>query len=486
MENTSNRDPLEPYQISEQYPWDVTAVQHVYNRLEFGANRTTIEIAVKQSPQAVINKLIDRAFRMQPTPAPEWANWSKKQIEDAGLKQGQIKSAWKSQMAADMRRRGLHGRLVLFWSNHFVTELQDYKQITYMYQYYKLLQVHAIKNFKRFVKDVGTTPAMLIYLNGFQNRKGNPNENYARELYELFTLGVDNGYTQQDIVETAKALTGWNHRPDSFSPISFRTTTFDNSQKRIFNQVGNFDHDQVIDLLFERRKQQIAKFICGKMYQHFCAHEIHGGVVGAMAKIMVDTNFAIRPVLAELFRSHHFMTRTRGTLIKSPADYFISFIKTVDFEYQPKTQNDLDGRLMAASRAVGQEFLDPIDVAGWPGDTSWISSSHYLTRWDRMDAFIKSAWGRDKEQFRNLAVQITKGISTKDHEKIAVAIANHFLARKLTFREEYQEVIAVFADQVPENYFEDNRWDLKDSDPVPRQVLNLLLYIIRIPEFQLK
>ena len=141
----------------------------------------------------------------------------------------------------DLLNNGLHARLTFFWLNHFVTQYGEYRCPSYMYQYYTTLQKHAIGNFKEFVREIGLTPAMLTFLNNLENTRKRPNENYARELYELFTLGEDIGYNQSDIEETSRAMTGYNLREDRCGPISFDPTTFDNGIKTIFGRTGNWN-----------------------------------------------------------------------------------------------------------------------------------------------------------------------------------------------------------------------------------------------------
>ena len=140
-----------------------------------------------------------------------------------------------------------------------------------MYEYHHLLQKHALGNFKEFVKEMGLTPAMLVFLDGFQNTRFQPNENFARELYELFTLGVDNGYTQSDIVETAKAVSGWNGLDinNLCGTVDFIPSFWDPAKKTIFGKTGNWTYNDVIDLLFTERPVQISEYICRKLYKHF-------------------------------------------------------------------------------------------------------------------------------------------------------------------------------------------------------------------------
>ena len=143
----------------------------------------------------------------------------------------------------------------------FQSKKSYFATFPYLFQYYRTAEQHVLGNFKDLVHDMGLTPAMLFYLNGFQNTNTEPNENYARELFELFTLGEGNGYTQEDIIETSKALTGWNLSPQAGGQIIFNTNTFFNGDKTIFGQTGNWNYHDVIDILFQERGELIAQHI---------------------------------------------------------------------------------------------------------------------------------------------------------------------------------------------------------------------------------
>ena len=199
----------------------------------------------------------------------------------------------------------------MFWMNHFVTELESYGSYApYMFQYYNLMQTHALGNFKEFVRAVGVNSTMLVYLNGFENTSNNPNENYARELFELFTLGENNNYTQQDILEASRALTGYNHWDDPGAQIYFDQSTWDEGPKTIFGSEEFYTYDELIDTLFELRETEIAQFICTKLYKYFVSHEYDAitqeDIINPLAQTLIDVNFEMAPMLRQLFKSQHF------------------------------------------------------------------------------------------------------------------------------------------------------------------------------------
>src|SRR5690606_8512474 len=204
-----NTSSLAPYTT----PLDVQRAQHLYRRLGFSASVQTIDQATGQTAGALVDSLISQAQNMPLLAAPLWADWNNSNYPEDDEQRGQIirsqQEEYKLAYTNSLLENNLRDRLSFFWSNHFVTELDVYNCNSFLYYYINCLQRNAIGNFKTFVSEIGLTSAMLYYLDGVYNNGNNPNENYARELYELFTLGEGNGYTEQDIIETAKALSGY-------------------------------------------------------------------------------------------------------------------------------------------------------------------------------------------------------------------------------------------------------------------------------------
>lgn len=474
---------LAVYSPTNSNPWNAQKVNHLYRRLGFGASPEMVNNALNQTPSDLIDNLIDEAINMLPTTAPNWGYWVKDDFDNTPENPFEYRRDWKNQMVDDLFKNNLRDRLTLFWSNHFVTKDNVVGSPSYMFQYYNLLQLHAIGNFKEFVSDIGLSSSMLFYLNGYQNTKNRPNENYGRELYELFTLGVDNGYTQNDIVETSRALTGWNKREQVWGPVTFDPNKFDNGSKTIFNQTGNWGYNDVIDILFERRTDQIAKFICTKLYKYFVNHEVNEDIVDRLANTFKNNNFEIAPVLRRLFKSQHFFNdKSHGVIIKSPSDIQICLFKELNFQLD--TEFEFNNKIRGRCEELGQNLLQPVDVAGWQANRDWIDSSTLTVRWDRLNWYVWRSWRHDKEQFRTIAKEILGG-NSNDVELVSKSILDYFLSKPLHNSNEYVQALEVFKDEVPENYFEDGTWDLEWSS-VPNQVYQLLLYIIRTPEFQLK
>lgn len=265
-----NTASLAPYTA----PLNRSQAAHLYRRLGFSASVETIDQAEGQTAGTLVDSLIAEAQAAPPIPAPLWADWNRGDYpEDDDERNALIRTQrteFSVAYANQMLNNNLRERLSFFWSNHFVTELEVYDCNSFLYHYIDCLQRNSLGNFKTFVSEIGLTSAMLYYLDGAYNNGSNPNENYARELYELFTLGEGNGYTEEDIIETAKALSGYVERGElGCEQVTFREDRFDPGSKTIFGQTGNWGYDDVIDILFEQRPNEIALFICTKLYEFF-------------------------------------------------------------------------------------------------------------------------------------------------------------------------------------------------------------------------
>ena len=186
---------IAPYQPSGAAPWNNQRVQHLYSRLGFGANYLELQAGLAMSPVDLVDQLIDTAAALPPPAPPFWYQYTMADYDASGNDDlifehiRELENRWMREMITE----GIANKMALFWHGHFVTGLEVYGCTSYMWNYYSLLHEYAFGNFKNFVEEVGKCPAMLVYLNGNVNVVGEPNENYARELMELFTMGANNG-----------------------------------------------------------------------------------------------------------------------------------------------------------------------------------------------------------------------------------------------------------------------------------------------------
>lgn len=471
---------LAPYVDSAGMPWNRQRAQHLYRRLGFGANEATITAAVQLSPGDLVDQLIDEVTNTANLPQPTWYNWTIGDYTDFGTESTNQLIEYANGWIDSMLANGPKERLTLFWHNHFVARFEDYFCPSWMYEYHQLLQTYALGNFRDFVYEMGKNPAMLVFLNGVQNTRFEPNENYARELYELFTLGQDNGYTQQDIVETARALTGWNGFSVACAPIGFVDALHDTGNKTIFGQTGNWGYDEVHEILFTERAQEVSEHICRKIYAEFVHPEVDEDIVAGLATTFRDNDWELIPVFRQLFKSERFFDEyVMGTRIKSPLDLMLSTVIEGDFE------NTLDVRnyILYAGYQLNQGLFNPIDVAGWPGDRDWVNTNTITGRWQASDFFIFTTYQGSPETLVSLAQALTAD-NANDPALVTQAIVDYLVPNGLSTPEAYDAATAVFKWEVPQNYYDNGEWNLF-WDTAPAQVGLLMQHISRLPEFQL-
>lgn len=493
-----NSSTLAPYTD----PLDELRAAHLYRRLGFSASVQTINAAVGQSADALVDSLVDQALATPPIPAPEWADWTDANYPADDDLARQVRRAQREEFTITygnaLLNNNLLDRLSFFWSNHFVTELDVYNCNSFLYHYFNCLQRNALGNFKTFVSEIGLTSAMLYYLDGVRNRGNNPNENYARELYELFTLGEGNGYTEDDIIETSKSLSGYTNRgEEGCTQVTFDPEDFNTDNKTILGQTGNWGYDETIDILFNERPNEIAGFICKKLYEFFVhpdsadSPENMGNattIINGLAQTFIANNFEIAPVLRQLFKSQHFFDDNAiGVIIKSPFDLYLGLLKETGFAYDDSTVVNV----VDASTMIGQELFDPFDVAGWQRDREWINTNFIIGRWLTTEVFLERFYQANPEQFRDFALALTgnDGLTSNNPDLIARPIIDKMLPKGLLTDAEYEKAYVAFRSDVDETYYEGGAtpsWTLSSWPTAPSQVYLLLRHLSREPEFQLK
>jgi len=424
---TASND-LTPYKGT----WGDVQIRHALRRAMFGVPQSQF-LAAKAlgSMDALINKLIDPNIPLPTKPAP-WVDeilkadrtlpqdqqqldaLNKQRLE--AIRANQLVNWWFDQILQE--NLSIREKMTLMWSNHFVIGSQAVKATGYLYQYNQTLRKNALGNLKQFAYDVSVDPGMLVYLNGNQSFykvngskvTNNVNENYARELMELFTLGLldpktgEPNYTEADIQNAAQALSGWV--PTTTAPFvgTFVSTRHNNGDKTFFGQTGNWGVQDIINMIFAKNGgYNTAYFFAEKIYSTFVYYVPNPAVVDAMANLLVQSNFEIVPVLKALFSSAHFYDENViSAQLKSPVEFGASLVREFAITYpafdptdprvrgtDPKTgQNlykDTNPTLTYLATAVqgkllGQQLLDPPNVKGWPGGHNWISTGTYPTR----------------------------------------------------------------------------------------------------------
>ena len=476
---------LEQYVPSGENPWTSQKIKHLYRRLAYGVNLAGVDAALPLNPATVVDTIVDTAASLDTTPPPPWGYFGISDFTDIDTENPTYIDQWYLQTANDTIAGGLRDRLTMFWMNHFVTQLDSYNYAPYMFQYYNLMQTHALGNFKEFVRAVGVNSTMLIYLNGFENTSNNPNENYARELFELFTLGENNNYTQQDILQAARALTGYNHWDEPGAQIYFDQSTWDEGPKTVFGSEQFYSYDELIDTLFELRETEIAQFICAKLYKFFVSHEYDAitqeDIINPLAQTLIDANFELAPMLKQLFKSQHFFDdRALGVVIKSPYDVVFNYINEGNFFYNDAVLNGL----VYYTGVIGQQVYNPPDVSGWQRDQTWINTATLSGRWQIMELFNNYLFDLElQSQFVDLARELSS--DSNDPYVITKALVDFFNSKELFTQSDYQVGTSVLKWEVPQNYYDDGIWSL-NYPTAAYQVYLLLNHLTKLPEFQLK
>ncbi len=469
---------LEVFVPGADNPWDRAKLNHLLLRTGFGAAPQEIEAYLQMDPSQLVDKLIDDAINLPLPEEPEWVDWVLDDYDEQEEAIEQIFS-WIKKWLSDMYDHGLREKMALFWHNHFVTSIDEYFCPSYLYRYHKLLQKYAVGNFKELTVEMGTTPAMLIYLNGVQNTRFQPNENYARELLELFTLGRDNNYTEDDIKEIARALTGWNGFTEACADIGFVPLLHDSGSKTIFGETGNFDYNGLHDLLFDVRKEEIADRICRKLLLEFVGKEINEEILEGLKQVFLENDFEIAPVLRTLFKSAYFFDAEQlGTKISSPIELLIKQTKQIGIK--PEEGEFLISYSVAAQ--LNQQLLSPPDVSGWPGDQNWLNSSLLAIRWSVLEGYIGLLYSRNRASIGDFGRLVTNHFN--DVDLVCRDIIHHLIPWGLPFPSDYEAAIDVFKAEIPQNYFDDGSWNI-EWEVFPEQVAILLIHLVKQPEYQL-
>ncbi|TRX49344.1 DUF1800 domain-containing protein [Fulvivirga sp. M361] len=255
-------------------------------------------------------------------------------------------------------------KLTLFWHDHFACRSNSLLSVQ---NYLNTLRTHALGNFRDLLHAVAKDPAMLAYLNNQQNKKQSPNENFAREVMELFTLGMDNGYTDEDIKQVARAFTGWGFN-NKTSQYTFRKYQHDYGEKTIFGKTGNFNGEQVLDMLLENKAT--ARHIAEKWVAYFVNDKGDKVLAKAVGEAFYASDYDIKTGLATLFTHKRFYAKEHlGVKIKSPVELIVGIQRMTYSKIQSEES------LIFLQNMLGQRLLFPPNVAGWSGGKSWLDNS---------------------------------------------------------------------------------------------------------------
>jgi uncharacterized protein (DUF1800 family) len=421
------------------------------SRAGFGGTPAEVEKLVKLGPAAAVAQFVDYEDIPDDTPNPEWAKadpnrmekfqavrklqqqlrLAKNQADRQALEEKrrqlqkeynreqlmhglELRDSWLKRMA--FGPRPLQEKLTLFWHGHFATSAQKVKDAYFMWLQNDIFRRHASGNWLKMLVAVGKDPAMLIWLDQAQSRKEHPNENFARELMELFALG-EGHYTEKDVTEAARALTGWtlNRLRQTFE---YRSNMHDGDIKTILGHTGNFTGDDVIRIVVDQ--PQAARFITAKLWSFFAAENPSSELVEALASVFRKGGSNFKPLLRTMFLSEEFYDDSViGTQVKSPVQWLVGTVRMLASELPPAV---VSSQIL---RALGQELLLPPNVKGWDGGVSWITTNSLLSRYNAAAFLVFGEFTalaqNDKRRFRMMeerARQRARGLKPVDVAKV--------------------------------------------------------------------
>lgn len=491
---------LEPYAPSASAPWDAVRAGHLLRRTTFLPRWADVGALLAVSPSQAVDLLLNTPSN--PT-VPSMVDHVTESLEGLDITyQNIIKGQWLADMATlrgwyvDVLRGAnltLVEKMTAFWSGHFTSEFETDDTFVVgplLYRQNKLFRERGLGNFKDLVMAVTLDGAMLVYLGGDLNNAGAPNENYARELLELFTMGLGH-YTESDVKNAARVLTGWRSAryedqpaPNGMFNTYFRAQSHDINAKEFLgvsipardnttNTEFLVQRDEVrrlIDIIFEKRGREVALFICRKIYRYFVYSNPAGAddaVISAMADIFMQNDFEIRPVMAALLKSAHFFDNANiGAQIKTPAEFEIGLSRQLGFM----------NNLISDMAKLQMQLFDPPNVSGWPGYRDWITTTTYPIRSDIATAAVNAMQESAIIDFIKSFPDYTN-VSALVDASAAILLPRHLSNdRKATLQ-------AKLLSGAP-----DYEWpDIINNSPstAARNMRDMLTTLVQLPDFQL-
>lgn len=379
---------------------------HLHARAEFFASHQNI---VKYDD---LDKAVDAIFKAQnltelTLDLPKWdpkknKNLSQKQKKELRrTRQRQVHELnykWFRQMLCE--NHGLIEKMTLFWHGHFAcnTKTNPYATI----ELNNILRTNALGNFRDLLYAVSKSAAMIAYLHLRQNKKGKPNEDFARELCELFTLGRDVDYIEKDVTEIARAFTGWT--TDAYGKHIVNDRQHDNGEKLIFGELGNFSGEDVLEMIL--KNPNCAKLIAEKVYRFFVAEKLNEEHVAELSNALYSSNYDITVMMKSLFKAEWFF-KAQGKIVKSPIEYLVGVGKAFDLKFPDEKS------VRRIQQYLGQVLFEPPNVAGWAGGRRWIDASRFALRLRLGSLILNKGYIMD-ELSPELDAQISKKTKRKD------------------------------------------------------------------------
>jgi len=525
---------LTPYQGS----WDQSTARHLLKRTVFGATKEQVDAFAAKGISACLDQLLDDSAPQPSPPVKEynssaaaspdtliaagqtWVNDPNNDGTVAALRRASFKKWWVGRLI--FQEATLREKMTLFWHNHFATESADVGNAQYVYKHHQLLRSHALGNIKALTRSVSVDPAMLVYLNGQNNNRTAPDENYSREIQELFVIGKGPGagFTEADVKAAARVLTGWRNNATKIESF-FDSTRHDTTNKEFSSfyggkiiagrtgpTAGDQELDNLITMLFS--VEEASLFLCRKLYRWFLYYEItsevEASVIAPLAKIMRDNNFEVKPVLRELLSSSHFYETTYiGAQIKSPADMLIGMLRETDVQFASADAYAINyplwNQLVAYLTNMQQNLGDPPDVSGWkafyqePGFYEyWINTDTLPKRIQYLDILATTGYTMNGFKVAVNGVNLVRKFSRPENPNFLIDdLVNHLLGIGITPAHKTQLKRDILLAGQSEDYYWTNAWETYVATPsnaantkhVTTAITSLVKYLMNLPEYQL-
>ncbi len=362
--------------------WDARAVEHLLNRAGFGARQEEIDEGVQLGRDALVDRLlavdeviepffVERIDWLERREKKEMSPEDRQKVEDElrarDRKQLVDYTAWWYDRMMSGRSPTLE-RMVLFWHGFFATAIEPGHRSYETLKQNQVMREHALGSYAKLLRAMTADPAMLQYLDNQVNRKGNPNENFARELMELFSLGEGN-YTEQDVKEAARALTGRQERKGAYF---FDKKSHDATEKTILGERGKFDGDDLVDILL--KQPACARWVARRIIEHFEGVEPSKERVERYAALLRKNDYEVKPLLAALFRDPEFYRdEVVGVRVQGPVEYMVGLSHRLSFRVPPLVMG-------VSTTLLGQRLFAPPSVKGWEEGEAWITTATLMQR----------------------------------------------------------------------------------------------------------
>jgi uncharacterized protein (DUF1800 family) len=511
--------------------WTRNEVQHLLKRTMFGSTKADIDYFVSRTVDQAINELLNPSA---PLPAPPVNDYSA-ETPDAGVAAGvtwinspttvdelnearraSFKKWWTGVMLK--QDRSIREKITLFWADHFGTETNTIGSAHFVYRHNNLLRTSGLGNFKTLVKNVTIDPGMLIYLNGYLNAASAPDENYARELMELFTLGKGPtvAYSEDDVRKAARVLTGWRINPTT-NDTYFDAAEHDNAAKQFSAYYGGAslagngaaETDDLINMIFT--KDEVSKYICRSLYRWFVYYQIDAAtemnVIEPLAAIFRSNNYDIRSVLSALFKSEHFFdVLNQGCMIKSHVDQTVGCMREFNVVFPSATAEYADaygmwGYILNWGNYMGQNIGDPPNVSGWPAyyqepsfHELWINHDTLPKRNQYTDTMIWNGHTRNNKTIIIDTIAFTQTLSNPGDPNALVNDALDVLYR-VPLSDTSKQLIkqSILLSGQTQDYYWTNAWNAYLADPTNMTTIAIIgnrlkgfyQYLMNLSEYQL-